>query len=148
MTGASGPWKSLTGRPSGKARVFSGNGWAPVPGASRGPKIFASAAEIRRRVTNFEISALLRNLSGLDQRNFGIWRRLAFAPQSRNVFGLSAAQNMACQAMFDHVRTVTSRMAGSIIRARWRHWLLFPSGPGGPLVRVRCSPSRPYDPRR
>ena len=93
-----------------------------------GPEIFASAAEIRRRVTNFEISASLRNLSGLDQRNFEIRRRLAFAPQSRNAFGLSAAHIMACLAMFDHVRTVTSRLAGSIIRARWRHWLLFPSG--------------------
>jgi len=55
---------------------------------------------------------------------------------------------MACLAIFDHVRAVTSRLAGSFIHARWCHWLLFPSGPGGPLARVRCSPPRPHDPRR
>ena len=132
-----------------EARVFPGNGWAPVPECIAGPEIFASAAETRRRMTNFEISsALLRNLSGLDQLNFEIWRRLAFAPPSRNAFRLSAAQIMACLAIFDHVRAVTSRLAGSFIHARWCHWLLFPSGPGGPLARVRCSPPRPHDPRR
>jgi len=55
---------------------------------------------------------------------------------------------MACLALFGHLRAVTSLLAGSIIPARWRHWLLFPCGPSGTLVRIRCSPSWPYDRRR
>src|SRR5215207_6609384 len=80
--------------------------------ASRGPRFSRQRTIFEDESPISKISALLRNLSGLDQRNIEIWRRLAFAPQSRNTFGLSAAQIMACLATFDHVRTVTSRLAG------------------------------------
>ena len=82
-------------------------------------------------MTNFKIAALLRNLSELDQCNFEIGSAWPSRSPSRIAFGLSAAQIMACLALFDHLRAVTSRLAGSIIRARWRHSLLFPCGPGG-----------------
>jgi hypothetical protein len=110
---------------------LSKNGWAPVP-EHRGARLFfASAADVRRWITNFEIAALLRNLSELDQRNIEIGSAWPSHSPSRNAFGLSAAQVMACLALFDHLRAVTSLLARSIIRARWRHWLLFPCGPGG-----------------
>ena len=63
-----------------------------MPECIAGPKIFALADYLRI----YSFSAL-RNLYVLHP--FEIWRRLAFAPQSRDAFGLSAVQIMTCLAI-------------------------------------------------
>ena len=96
-----------------------------------GPEIFASADESRRRITTFEIAALLRNLSGLISAISRLGDAWPSRPSLATRSDCRRRKPWLCLATFGHARTVTPRLARSRILTRWCHWLLFPCGPGG-----------------